>query len=141
MKYRLWLGVALAAGLTLPAFAATVKFEAKLEAASEVPPTRSMGTGHAEATLDTATHQLSYTVTFQGFSSPVTMAHFHGPAAAGANAGVQVPLGMSPVSPIHGSATLSAEQQQQLLAGQWYVNVHTSNNPKGAIRGQMLQVQ
>lgn len=123
------------------ASAATVKFQATLSAASEVPPTKSTGSGQATATLDTATHVLTYDVTFSGFSSATTAAHFHGPAPAGKNAGVLVPLGTNPTSPIHGTATLTPEQEQQLTAGDWYVNIHTKNNPSGAIRGQMTQVK
>ncbi len=139
MIHRLLLGCVFAAWAVTPSLAETLSFHAALSATSEVPPTKSAGAGDAAAALDTLSHRLTYTVTFHGFSSAVTMAHFHGPAAAGVNAGVQVPLGNAPASPIHGSVILTAEQQQQLVAGQWYANVHTANNPKGAIRGQMLQ--
>ena len=140
MIHRLLLGAMLAAGWVAPGVAATVKFHAPLAGTSEVPPSKSAGTGTADATLDTVSHVLTYDITFSGFASPVTMAHFHGPAEAGKNAGVVVPLGMAPTSPIHGTVTLTAEQQQQLLSGLWYANVHTKNNPKGAARGQMAQV-
>jgi hypothetical protein len=120
------------------ASAATVKFHTTLSAASEVPPSKSTGTGEATASLDTATHELSYDITFKGFSSDVTAAHIHGPAETGKNAGVAVPLGNAPSSPIHGSVKLTPEQEQQLTAGQMYVNVHTKNNPSGAIRGQLV---
>jgi hypothetical protein len=123
------------------ASAATVKFHTTLSPASEVPPTNSTGSGEANASLDTVTHQLTYDVTFGGFSSQVTAAHFHGPAEAGKNAGVLVPLGNNPTSPIHGSVTLTPTQEQQLTAGLWYVNVHTKNHPAGAIRGQMTQAK
>jgi hypothetical protein len=132
-KYALGLGLLVA----VPAFADTVQYQAKMEGGSEVPPTASTGTGSAEATLDTATRKLTWTVTWQGLNGAATMAHFHGPAPAGVNAGVAVPLGMKPVSPIKGSATLTAEQMTELQAGNWYVNVHTAQFPKGAIRGQM----
>ena len=65
------------------------------------------------------------------------MAHFHGPAAPGANAGVALGWGNNPTSPFHGSATLTQQQMQQLQSGQWYANVHTAQNPGGEIRGQM----
>nr|WP_294524909.1 CHRD domain-containing protein [uncultured Rhodopila sp.] len=123
------------------AFAATEKFHATLSAASEVPPSKSTGSGEATATLDTATHELTYDVTFSGFSSEVTAAHIHGPAEAGKNAGVIVPLGNAPKSPIHGSAKLTAEQEKQLADGLYYVNVHSKNNPGGAIRGQLEAVK
>jgi hypothetical protein len=120
------------------ASAATVKFHAALSPASEVPPSKSTGSGEADATLDTASHELTYDVTFSGFSSQVTAAHIHGPAEAGKNAGVVVPLGNAPTSPIHGTAKLTSEQEQQLTSGMWYVNIHSKNNPGGAVRGQLL---
>jgi hypothetical protein len=123
------------------ASAATVKFHATMSATSEVPPTNSTGSGEANASLDTVTHVLTYDVTFSGFSSAVAAAHFHGPAEAGKNAGVVVPLGNAPTSPIHGTATLTPEQEQQLTAGMWYINVHSKNFPAGAVRGQMMAVK
>jgi CHRD domain len=123
------------------ASAATVKFHATLDAASEVPPSKSTGSGEATMSLDTATHELTYDVTFKGFSSEVTAAHIHGPAEPSKNAGVVVPLGNAPKSPIHGSAKLTPEQEQQLTAGLYYVNVHSKNFPAGAVRGQLTQVK
>ena len=123
------------------ASAATVKFNATLSAASEVPPTKSTGSGEATASLNTVTHELTYDVTFTGFTSAVTAAHIHGPAAPGKNAGVMVPLGNNPTSPIKGTKKLTTEQQEHLTAGMTYVNVHTKNNPSGAIRGQLMEVK
>jgi hypothetical protein len=121
------------------AMAATLNFSATMTAASEVPPKTSAGTGDALATLNTATKEFTYTVTFHNLTGPATAAHFHGPAAAGANAGVVLPLGDNPTSPIHGSKTLTAAQITDLEAGKWYVNVHTAANPGGEIRGQVTQ--
>ncbi len=123
------------------ASAATEKFHATLAAASEVPPSKSTGSGEANASLDTATHELTYDVTFTGFASDVTAAHIHGPAPEGKNAGVVVPLGNMPKSPIHGSAKLTPEQEKELTAGMYYVNVHSKNNPGGAIRGQLTEMK
>jgi hypothetical protein len=123
------------------ASAATVKFHATLTAAAEVPPTTSTGSGEATVTLDTATHEITWDVTFGGFSSDVTAAHIHGPAEAGKNAGVVVPLGAAPKSPLHGTAKLTPEQEGQLTSGTYYVNVHSKNNPGGAVRGQLVQVK
>ena len=83
---------ALALVAALPAQAATLAFSGQLSPTSEVPPVTGEGSGTAEAKLDTTTHMLTYTVTFGGFGTPITMAHFHGPAGAGVNAGVQIPL-------------------------------------------------
>jgi len=123
------------------ASAATVKYHATLAASSEVPPSTSTGSGEANASLDSATHELTYDVTFKGFTSAVTAAHIHGPAAAGKNAGVVMPLGTAPTSPIHGSAKLTEAQEKELAAGEYYVNVHTKNNPNGAIRGQLTAMK
>jgi len=125
--------------LATPGWAETVTFHATLNAASEVPPKDSKGAGEATATLDTTTKDLSYTVTFSDLTGPSTMAHFHGPAAPGANAGIVVPLGNNPTSPIKGDAKLTDAQIADLMAGKWYVNVHTAANPGGEIRGQMTR--
>jgi hypothetical protein len=70
------------------------------------------------------------------------MAHFHGPAPAGKNAGVVIPIPMDKLaSPIEGQATLTAAQESDLLAGNWYFNVHTAKNPGGEIRGQVEQAK
>ena len=121
------------------AYAATEKFTATLNATSEVPPSTSTGSGTATVSLDTTTHEITYDVTFQGFASAVAAAHIHGPAAVGKNAGVVVPLGNAPTSPIHGTAKLTPEQEQELTGGMMYVNIHTKNNPGGAIRGQLTK--
>ena len=119
------------------AHAEMVKYHADMTGAKEVPPKQTQGMGTVDATLDTSTRKLDWTGTVQNLSGPATMAHFHGPAAAGSNAGVQVPLGNNPTSPFRGSATLTPQQVQQLQSGQWYANVHTAANPGGEIRGQM----
>ncbi|WP_133650098.1 CHRD domain-containing protein [Paraburkholderia flava] len=127
---------ALAAGA---AFADTVALKADLEPSSEVPPRVSHGHGMLNASFDTSTKTLQWNVTYEGLSGPATMAHFHGPAPVGQNAKVQVPIEKSALpSPIKGSATLTEQQVTDLMAGQWYFNVHTAQNPSGEIRGQVL---
>jgi CHRD domain len=136
------LAAVFAAGFATAASAAMLQFHATMNGASEVPPKQTAGTGEALATLDTAKKQLNYTVSFENLSGPATAAHFHGPAAAGKNAGVAVPIGgASPTSPVHGTATLTDAQIKDLEAGMWYVNVHTAANPGGEIRGQVLPVK
>jgi hypothetical protein len=125
---------------SIAAQAATVNLNATLKASSEVPPKTSGGSGMLTATLDTTTNELTYHVTFDGLTGAATAAHFHGPAAPGANAGPQVAVKMSPIaSPIEGTATLTPEQVKDLLAGKWYFNIHTAANPGGEIRGQVMK--
>jgi hypothetical protein len=95
------------------------------------------GTGTFEVTLNKDNYQLHYHVVYSGLSGPATAAHFHGPAAAGANAGVVMPF-KGYTSPIDGDATLTPAQAADLLAGLWYINVHTAANPGGEIRGQVV---
>jgi hypothetical protein len=116
-----------------------VNMAATMNAASEVPPNASTGTGNAVVKLDKATKTLSWTVTYSGLTGDATAAHFHGPATPGANAPVVVPIGMGSVpNPATGSKVLTDDQITDLLAGKWYVNVHTKANPGGEIRGQVV---
>nr|WP_237357789.1 CHRD domain-containing protein [Piscinibacter gummiphilus] len=110
---------------------------AKLTASAEVPPNPSTGSGTLEARYNTDTQVLKWKVTYTGLTGPVTAAHFHGPAAPGTNTGVVVPFSGPLASPIEGEAKLSAIQASDLLAGKWYVNLHTAAYPGGEIRGQV----
>ena len=133
--------LAVACLLAVSAHAETVTFGAIMNAETEIPARTAPGAaGTATATLDTATRKLDYDVRWNGLTGPATMAHFHGPAEPGKNAGVQVRIGdANPVSPATGSATLTEEQVAQLTAGQWYANVHTAADPGGEIRGQLTK--
>ena len=130
---------ALTLACALGARAEVVTYHATLTAAAEVPPTNSTGSGSATAVLDTATHKLTVDLTFGGFSSDVTAAHIHGPAAAGANAGVIAPLGNAPKSPLHVVVTLTPDQEKELASGMTYENIHSKNHPGGAVRGQLTK--
>ncbi|MDC6132693.1 CHRD domain-containing protein [Burkholderia gladioli] len=120
------------------AHAETAKLTANLQPSSEVPPTATKGSGKLDASFDTATHTLVWTVSYSGLTGPATAAHFHGPAPVGQNAGVQVPIAKDALaSPIKGSAVLNDQQVTELMAGKWYFNVHTKEHPSGEIRGQV----
>ncbi|MCC8395514.1 CHRD domain-containing protein [Paraburkholderia sp. MMS20-SJTR3] len=133
-------GLALAGALSF-AQAAPVSFAVPLTGAQQVPPVQTPGSGNAALTYDAGSRVVTWNITFSGLTSPVTMAHFHGPAAAGQNAGVKVWIsqkGTAEVtSPITGQATLSADEAKLFEGGQMYINVHTKNNPNGEIRGQV----
>jgi CHRD domain len=133
----LTVGAALA--LASSAFAETVTYKAALKAASEVPPTTSMGTGTADVTFDTVSKKLTYTITYSGLTGPATAAHFHNPAAATENAPATVPLSGALASPVKGEATLTDAQAADLAAGKMYFNIHTAANPGGEIRGQVTK--
>lgn len=135
------------AGLTLAgaaslAQAAPVSFSVPLTGAQQVPPVQTTGSGNASLTYDPDTKVVTWNITFSGLSSGATMAHFHGPAAAGKNGPVVLWLSqkgnMSVTSPITGQATLSSAQAQELTAGELYINLHTKDHPSGEIRGQVM---
>src|SRR5271168_1374444 len=107
MFRRVLLATALSAVFVSAASAATVTYTARLSGRNEVPKTASKGTGKLDATFDTQTKVLNYTLTFDGLSGPATVAHIHGPATRKENAGVVAPLGdKNPTSPITGTVTL-----------------------------------
>jgi len=118
--------------------AETITLKADLKGSNEVPPNSSPASGTAEATFDTSSKLLTYTITYKDLTGPALGAHFHGPVEAGKNAGIVLPF-KTVQSPIQGSATLTDEQAADLLAGKWYANIHTAANPGGELRGQMMK--
>ena len=117
-----------------------------------MPASGSAGTGTATATLVGGIISFKVEV---GNIQNVTVAHIHGPAVAGVNAGVKLdlyvpPLGTPPLS-FTTTATLAAGvgvtkggiTQDSLVVllrnGNAYGNVHTSAFPGGEIRGQFVR--
>ncbi|MGI8524807.1 MAG: CHRD domain-containing protein [Pseudolabrys sp.] len=131
------LACATALAIASPAMAAMVNMKADMKASSEVPPNDSKGSGAVTATFDSASKKLTWKGNYSGLSGPATAAHFHA-GEPGKNGGVVVPISPN-ASPFEGSATLTDEQAADLMAGKWYVNVHTAANKGGEIRGQMTK--
>jgi hypothetical protein len=117
---------------------ATKTFHVDLAGSHEVPPVNSLGSGTADLTFDPATKQLFWKINYSELTSDATAAHIHGPARPGDNAGVLVnlaPGGMK--NPLEGSAPLADEQVDYLMLGRTYINIHTTQNKGGEIRGQI----
>ena len=138
--------------------AETVHFKADLRGSSEVPPNQTTGSGTTIATYDTETRKLTWNGSYSGLTGPATAAHKHGPAPAGANARLVVWISenvgqcsqgecrskrdaKAPLlaSPFQGSATLTDAQASELMAGMYYVNIHTDAHPAGELRGQVVK--
>ncbi|HET9716514.1 MAG TPA: CHRD domain-containing protein [Pseudolabrys sp.] len=119
-----------------PGIAANINLQADLKGSNEVPPSNSSGSGSVTATFDTASKQLSWKGSVSGLSGPATAAHFHA-GEAGKNGAVVLPITGADTGSFAGTATLTDPQANDLLAGKWYVNIHTQSHKAGEIRGQL----
>ena len=135
--------LALAAGLLFSGLiqAQVETFTIPLEGSQEVPPVVTGGTGSATVTLNTSTGAVSVTGSYTGLNGNQTVAHIHGAAPAGANAGVVLGLTGTggTTGTISGSGTLNAGQIADMLAGRHYINVHSVPHGGGELRGQICQ--
>lgn len=93
--------------------------------------------GHVDATLNTVTHELKYTIDYSGLSGPVTKAHFHGPAKPDVAAGVLEPIPGPYKTGMSATTTIDTATQSAMLDGMTYVNLHTKAHPKGEARAQL----
>lgn len=116
-------------------------FETYLNGASEVPPNASTARGYGRVVLNDAETQITASLYWEGLGSNTSDAHIHGPAAAGANAGVI--FGMTPPGGSTGGSAenrvfaVTPQQVADLKAGLWYFNIHSASFPGGEIRGQL----
>lgn len=113
-----------------------------LDAASEVPAITGTD-GQASGSLTFIGNDMFYNINFTRMSSAATMAHVHGPADSTHNAGVLFPLsGASGTSgTLSGSQVVTPDALAAILSGNTYVNIHTTINGGGEIRGQILPQQ
>ena len=132
----------LAAGLASGATRATTfTLSAKLTAGQETPKQAVKVPGATGAFSGTLTKQgarakLTFKLTFSHLSGPAFAAHIHlgKPGVAG---NVIVPLCAPCRSGVHGTKTVSGTIAKEIEGGKTYVNVHTTKNPNGEIRGQI----
>jgi uncharacterized surface protein with fasciclin (FAS1) repeats len=137
--------LALAVVVTSSASAAVLRLRAELLATNEVPANASTATGRAIVFYDTDTKRYTATVSVSGLSSALTGSHIHD-GVAGANGPVVIDFGGAAAYANTGpggfysgtfSGTYTADVGKLLAAGA-YVNVHTTTNPGGEIRGQLV---
>lgn len=122
-------------------------FTATMTGAAERPdPVSTTATGTATVRLNTTTKTFTYTMSVNGLTG-VTAAHIHGPATTAQAAGVIVPLTAPTTATVNGTfgaAQITAQGVSVdslivlMRSGLAYVNVHTSANLAGAIRGQLI---
>lgn len=111
-------------------------FNISLDGLQQVPPVNTTGVGTGYASFDVMTRELTLHVDFYGMIGPETLAHIH-LAPSGVNGPIIIPLPLG--SPIDGVFFLSNSEVTALLAGNLYVNLHSTEFPAGEIRGQIVQ--
>jgi hypothetical protein len=151
-RKRLALVVAAMALLAVPGSVSAVDptqpaYGGPMTGAQENPAVVTTATGQGTAVISADGSTITYIVAYSGLSGPVNAAHIH-TGAAGANGGVILPLVPGP-SPMVGTLTAAnfsasgpvttfAEAVAAIRAGTTYFNLHTTANPGGEIRGQIL---
>jgi len=157
---------------TTPPVSKIVHFTAAMTPAGEVGANLNnnpTGNGTFTASLDTSTNVFTWTFTFQGMTTNVTLGHIHGPYVLGGGTNsAGVILNFDPASNTPGAtnvtftkgalsgtgggtitlsgtqnvgtSTVSADSLRKLLlAGNVYVNIHTTANGGGEIRAQIAK--
>jgi hypothetical protein len=152
MRQRLALIVAVLGLVAAPSTALAVDpaqpaYGGPLSGAQEVPAVATTATGQGTAVVSADGSTITYIVTYSGLSGSVNAAHIH-TGAAGVSGGVILPLtaGPSPMTGTltaanfvaSGSVTTFAQAVAAIRAGTTYFNLHTTANPGGEIRGQIL---
>jgi hypothetical protein len=123
-------------------------FSASLNGASEVPAVTTGATGTATFSLDEEEDVIQFTLNVTNISN-VTAAHIHS-GAAGVNGDIVAFLFSGPqTGTVNGQLSAGTIRSQDvqgisfsqlstlMRTGQAYVNVHTTQNPAGEIRGQI----
>ena len=121
-----------------PAANTTMTKSLQLTSAQEVPANNSTGSGTAEVTYNKDSKMLSYTVNYSGGTGDATMAHIHGTAPKGQNAGVKKDLTDVLKKSASGSFSDSVKvgdniKEDSLLSGMYYFNIHTKKDRKSVV--------
>jgi hypothetical protein len=109
-----------------------------LSGANSVPPADADGFGVSVVRTNAETGQVCYLIVVTRLDGTVTAAHIH-KAPAGANGPVVVPFNPPVDGFVHGCTTVAPALAADIGANPsaYYVNVHTTVFPAGAVRGQL----
>jgi hypothetical protein len=126
-----------------PAAATTITYSLSMTGAQEVPVTGDPdGSGIGTITINDSTGLISWSLTYASIAAPSAM-HIHGPVGpVGVAAGVFVGLGVvttGGAGTLINSLTTSVANAAAINAipTNFYVNIHNSEFPGGAVRGQL----
>lgn len=113
-------------------------FTGILQGSQQAPPVTSTGSGVVIVKYDSTTMKLELFGDYADLSDTITGSHIHfgKPGVAGPIVVDLVNSG-GKTGTLTLSATLTMQQQDSLLAGSMYANVHTKTNPNGEIRAQL----
>lgn len=124
------------------AHAELINFTVSLTGPQEVPPNTSPAAGGGVATYDTTADSIRSSIFFTGLTSPATDSHIHlgGPGVAGP---IIVPFTAFTPESTEGSVEggplpFPQANENDLLAGNTYFNIHSAVFPAGEIRGQLI---
>jgi hypothetical protein len=115
-----------------------------MSGSEEVPAVVTSGTASVSYTYNKTTKSLTYTATWANLNDSASAMHIHGLAVRGQNAGVFQSFTLNTVQRrkegtytgnllIDGTSIKEAD----LLAGKYYLNLHSKSNPGGEIRAQL----
>lgn len=113
--------------------------------AQEVPANASTGTGMGDVVYDPAKKTITYSFSWQLGSAAATTTnmHFHGAEDGADTKSSVVVIGITGFTTAS-SGSMSGETRvltdaevSQLLAGKWYLNIHSSTVPGGELRGNI----
>ena len=120
-----------------PSFTASTTFNIILQGEQEVPMVDTMSLATAKVEIDESLPAFKITLD-ASMVTDASAAHVHD-GDIGTNGGVA--FGLTDM----GNGTFALEQTgitagllNDLLSGDWYLNVHTPNNPSGEVRGQIV---
>lgn len=138
-------GLALTGGLALVATAAVSQeggrpLSAHLTGAAEKPnPADPDGQGHATFRVNVGQNQVCYDIMVEKITLPAAAAHIHKGGADAAGPPVVMLKAPGADGKVKDCATAGADVVKDILQNpqDYYVNVHTSDFPAGAIRGQL----
>lgn len=100
----------------------------------------SNGSGTISGVYNSSTKVMTYTSTWTNLTSAPLAAGFYSGAAGTVGSSVSgwaLGSGLSATGTFSSSVTLNADQESQLMAGQFYYIMTTSANVSGEIRGQI----
>ena len=115
-----------------------------LSAKQEVPVGTSAASGSARISYNHKTRMLSFTVSWDSLSGNPTGAHIHGMAGLGVSGNVKYDFSNSfpktTSGTYSGSVTVDGVniKKDSMLDRLYYMDIHTSKNPGGEIRGQII---